>query len=64
MRQVMGITKDGALVVGDRVKAGKSQIRFHVRDGVAAKGDLTDQLGRCVHACVFACKGKGLALPI
>ena len=51
----MGITKEGALVVGDRVKAGKSQIRFHVRDGVAAKGDLTDQLGRCVFACLRVC---------
>jgi small ligand-binding sensory domain FIST len=59
----MGITKEGALVVGDRVKAGKSQIRFHVRDGVAAKGDLTDQLGRCVHACLRA-KGRAGAAKL
>ena len=40
----MGITKEGALVVGDRVEAGKSRIRFHVRDGVAASQDLKDQV--------------------
>ena len=48
IRQVMGATPDGGLVLGgERVVAGETQLRFFVRDEIASDADLRLVLDRC-----------------
>ena len=47
IRQVVGATPEGGLVVGDRVVAGETQLRFFVRDEIASDADLRLVLDRC-----------------
>ena len=47
IRQVMGATPSGGLLVGDRIVPGETQLRFFVRDEIASGADLKLVLDRC-----------------
>jgi small ligand-binding sensory domain FIST len=67
IRQVLGATGKGGLVVGDRVVPGQTRLRFHVRDEAAASDDLRLLLSRYNLNRQFAGRfgaGSGGAAPL
>ena len=74
IRQVMGVTNQGGLYVGDRVEVGTTRLQFHVRDEQAAHDELNLLLGRYrverqfsgrfgearpLGCLLFSCNGRG-----
>lgn len=74
IRQVLGVTNEGGLYVGDRVEVGSTRLQFHVRDEQAAHDELNLLLGRYrverqfsgrfaearpLGCLLFSCNGRG-----
>ena len=73
IRQVLGVSNQGGIYVGDRVEAGVSRLQFHVRDAKAAAEELSLRLGRYrlersmsgryaappLGGLLFSCNGRG-----
>jgi small ligand-binding sensory domain FIST len=69
VRNVVGVDQDsGAVAIGDYIRAGQT-VRFHVRDGETADGELRQLLARARPASdsprgalLFTCNGRGTRL--
>jgi small ligand-binding sensory domain FIST len=65
VRNILGITEDGAIVVGEPIRVGQT-VQFHVRDADSADQDLRALLTRAMAegdrpsgALLFSCNGRG-----
>lgn len=65
VRNVLGVTEDGAIGIGDQVRVGQT-IQFHARDADTADEDLRALLGDAMAeggapagALLFMCNGRG-----
>lgn len=63
IRQVMGATPSGGLLVGDRIVPGETQLRFFVRDEIASGADLKLVLDRCARRTRRATRPAPLRPP-